>query len=83
MESPLIITCGCGDTDAFAEDAYTLIFPKHPIPPIMTADRAEEEVLHTSAAYQKVLALTHATEKYAYLFQDGHIWDLLTGVQVE
>lgn len=83
MNSPLIISCGCGDTDSFAKDAYALIFPDSPLPPIMTTDQAEEEFLHTPEAYQKLLALAHAKEKYAYLFQDAHVWDLLTGVQVE
>lgn len=62
-----IITCGCGDTDKFAESAFRIIFPNTPIPPI-THDHN---------------ALAKENEKYALLFTDEGVWDLNKGIQIQ
>lgn len=69
-----IVTCGCGDTDQFARDAFHLIFPKRPIPPIEVAD--------PSCSNKQVAALAKSEGKYAYYFGPTETWDLLKGVRV-
>lgn len=78
----IIYSCGCGDTDKFAADAYRIL---------KLGDKTPQ-ILHTRGQIEGVeigvldKALKLADEKYAYYvrFDDNHteIWDLLKGVRV-
>lgn len=82
MIQELIVTCGCGDTDSFAKNAYKLLF-KHSSAPA---------VYHTPintphpSLNQMAQALTKSDEKFAYLFRwddtDYEAWNLLSGKRV-
>lgn len=71
---PLIVTCGCGDTDAFVAVAWKLLFKDKPLPPIR----------HDSAdsSNPQIRALAKSQEKYAYYFGSDGTWDLIKGVRV-
>lgn len=77
-----IVTCGCGDTNAFVKEAYKLLFPGSPLPPITTA----EDLVNTTGPYsqsrRELQAMQKAKQKFAYLFRDEELWDLLKGVRV-
>lgn len=71
---PVIITCGCGDTNRFVMDAFRILFPEDPVPPIKQGS--------TDCKSPQIAALAKSGEKYAYLFHPKGTWDLLKGVQV-
>lgn len=75
----IIITCGCGDTDSFAESAFRIIFPDTPIPEITHNTLSLTNPTHI----QMVNALAKADKKYALLFTDEGVWDLNKGVQIQ
>lgn len=72
----LIVTCGCGDTDAFAKDAFSIIFPSAPTPPIVSqpGDFGRWQA--------QVDALLKSGAKFAYYLGDDELWDLKKGVRV-
>lgn len=81
----VLITCGCGDTDQFARDAYELLRPGHPMPPLVSSLYAYHQVkgVPTSGkVYQLARAALSSDEKYAYFFGDGQVYDLLKGVRI-
>ncbi len=78
-----IATCGCGNTDDFAKDAYKLLFKKEGCPIIKHRSiySPDERVRET------VQALEKSYEPYAYYFKHSdkvfEVWDLLKGVRVK
>lgn len=77
-----IDTCGCGDTDEFAKNAYRLLFESDDYPVIkhnssnVSNDRVREMLLALKKQHQ-----------YAYYFEYNsetilQAWDLLKGVRV-
>lgn len=78
----LIYTCGCGDTDRFAKDAFKLLFPTEKMPTISH----NLGIINDSDLRKVINGLAKNTQKYAYyiLQIDGRIsvWDLLEGVQI-
>lgn len=77
MVEEIIVTCGCGDTDKFAADAFKILFKDRPLPPISH----EEGWLGNDRANQMVRALNKSKEKFAYYFNGEEVWDLLKGVR--
>lgn len=80
-----IVSCGCGETDQFAQDAYRLLFPKHPMPPLVSSLYAYNQlkgVPHEGKTYELAKAALISNGKYAYFFGDGQIYDLLKGVRI-
>lgn len=78
----VLVTCGCGDTDQFARDAYKLIFPGHPMPPVVSSLYALGKVKDfptSGTLYEQAKALLTSDAKYAFYFGDGQVYDLLTG----
>lgn len=71
-----IFTCGCGDTDSFAKDAFHILFPDR-IPPIPTSQKPN------FPKWERYLqALNVSKDKFAYYVTPAELWDLLKGVQV-
>lgn len=84
---PVIVTCGCGDTDSFAQDAFKLLFPKHPLPLIKNAEELVESAVPSSIAREQLKALHKAKTKFAYYMKfdeedNFECWDLLKGVRI-
>ena len=82
MKNSTILTCGCGDTDKFAEDAFKILFPGQRTPNIVhSMGIIDNKLLRTV-----VNGLITANEKYAYFLQwyeqSVEVWDLLKGVQI-
>lgn len=80
----ILITCGCGDTDQFARDAYKLIFPGHPIPPIVSSLYALQQIKgfpQSGTTYEQAKALLTSDAKFAFFFGDGQVYDLLKGTR--
>lgn len=73
-----IFTCGCGDTDQFAKDAFRLIFPHKDMPPI----RHSPETINLKRYEMYPKAIAKSEQKFAYYLSAEGIWDLLKGVQV-
>lgn len=78
MPRAQIITCGCGDTDKFAKDAFKLLFPKEDVPPITQTPNFSE--FGEWEIYPKAMA--KAKQKYAFYITDDELWDLIKGVRV-
>lgn len=89
VEDEFIITCGCGDTDKFSEDAFQMLFPEEDLPRIVHSFGVTKHKL----LRQVVNGLTEGKEKYAYLVSYGkagivgdreevYVWDLLKGTRV-
>lgn len=81
----VIVSCGCNDTDQFAKDAYRLLFPEHPLPPIVSSLYAYNQVkgVPTSGkVYELAKAALLSDATYAYFFGDGQVYDLLKGVRI-
>lgn len=75
----VIVTCGCGDTDSFARDAFKIIFPGEPLPQLISQRAQIGEI----AKWQEEIdALFRADAKFAYYLTDTEMWDLLKGVRV-
>lgn len=75
----IIYTCGCGDTDSFAKDAFRILFPHLPIPPLVSQKPQNVEF----AKWGRYLdALNSSHDKFAYYITPTELWDLLKGVQV-
>lgn len=77
-----IITCGCGETDKFANNAFRLLFG-HDEPPIIK----HNPVSFTDERIEQIIsALLKSKNSYAYYFKHGddvfEAWDLLKGVRV-
>lgn len=77
-----ILTCGCGNTDQFAKDAYKLLFPKAELPPVVHS----MGVIKNKLLRTVVNGLLDGREKYAYFLdwtdQSVAVWDLVKGVQI-
>lgn len=75
----VIYSCECADTEAFAKDAFRVLFPGQDLPKVIPQNgdfSGFEEWLPYIQAAQK------AKEKYAYYLTDTEMWDLLKGVRV-
>lgn len=73
-EKELIVTCGCGDTDKFATDAFKILFPTKERPPLQHGFRPEDSSISINV---------NDTKRYAYYLHGGEeVWDLLKGVRV-
>lgn len=75
-----ILTCGCGDTDKFAKDAYSLLFPDSPAPALVHS----MGIIRDKKLRDIVNGLTKR-KKYAYLLRYGdniEVWDLIKGVRI-
>lgn len=76
----VIITCDCGDTEAFAKDAYHLLFPGESLPPIRQINAISDQEM---GAYPPAFkSLRHTELKFAFCSHQGEIWDLRKGVRV-
>ena len=77
-----IYSCGCGNTDQFARDAFKLLFPYEPVPPIV---HPPHDYNFASPSLQKVANAFTKSDKpfaiYCMMSEDGEgaIWDLLKG----
>lgn len=81
----VIVSCGCGNTDQFAKDAYNLLFPRHPLPPIVSSLYAYNQIKgvpKSGKEYELAHAALVSDGKYAYYFGDGQVYDLLKGVRI-
>lgn len=81
----VIVHCGCGDTAQFAQDAYRMLFPRHPMPPLVSSLYAYGQVKGApkqGKEYELARAALLSNGKYAYFFGDGQIYDLLKGVRI-
>lgn len=76
----IIVSCGCGNTDKFADTAYKLLFPGQSTPTISHLPRLDDE-----RANEVLQALKKDKKKYAYLFRyddnSFEAWDLIKGEQ--
>lgn len=64
-------SCHCNDTDAFAKDAYHILFGEYPEPCL------------TLGEFEKyILAAERSDTKYAYGIHNDEFWDLLKGVRL-
>lgn len=83
MMTSILYTCGCGNTDKFAQDAFKILFPRAEIPPVQ-----HQLVLPPTDDIAKIVQALKADKKrkFAYLFRydDNHTetWDLIKGKQV-
>lgn len=80
--SSVILSCGCGNTDKFAEAAFKILFPKEEVPPIVhSMGVIRDKLLRTV-----VDGLVEGGDKYAYFiwWTKGSVavWDLIKGVQI-
>ena len=79
--SKYIVTCGCGDTDEFAKNAFRLLFPDDDCPNISRGG-----IITTEPKFSEmVLALERAKKPYAHYFKDDkpiEAWDFLKGARV-
>lgn len=77
-----ILTCGCGDTDKFAMDAFKLLFPLEEVPLVVHS----MGVIRNKLLRTVVNGLLDGKEKYAYFILASEksvaVWDLLKGVQI-
>lgn len=73
-----IVTCGCGDTEKFAIDAFKILFKDRPIPEVISQSPQNVDFAKW-APYIK--AAEKAGDKYAYYLTDEEMWDLLKGVR--
>lgn len=82
MKRELLITCGCGDTDKFATDAFKILFPGIDMPPIRHGIGHKEPGI----IVEYVNALMKSDAKYAYYLKadsaDLEAWDLLKGLRI-
>lgn len=78
-----ILSCGCGDTDKFAKDAFKILFPLEEIPPIVHS----MGIMKDKQLRDVVNALVEGKEKYAYYILVGsdqiQVWDLIKGKQIQ
>lgn len=74
-----IVTCGCGDTESFAKDAFKILFKAEPLPPTVAHDTPNLD-LGRWAPY--ISAADKAKEKYAYYVSDKEMWDLMKGIRL-
>lgn len=79
----MIFTCGCGDTDKFAQDAFKILFPNKEIPSIVHGiSKKDPQIIREYAT-----ALVKGQEKFAYYFgwdkTDLEAWNLLKGLRIE
>lgn len=75
----VIYSCECGDTEAFAKDAFRLLFPDEELPEIIP--HAQQNMNFDKWA-PYIQAAQKSDEKYAYYLTDTEMWDLLKGVRV-
>lgn len=74
-----IITCGCGDTNQFAKDAFRLLFKGQPIPPVINPEALPSEL---SLLSPQVEAADRSGEKFAFYADGEELWDLMKGVRL-
>lgn len=83
MLNNILFTCGCGNTDKFARDAFKMLFSGEEVPPVQHALGLPptddiSRIAHALKADKK--------KKFAYLFRydDNHTeaWDLNNGKRV-
>lgn len=89
----VILCCDCGDTPAFAKDAYSILFPNTTEPEIYAGDGEIAEFSTTlpqqSEAYAVVSGLSQSKEKFAVFLainDDSSIanaYNLLTGNRMQ
>lgn len=77
----IILSCGCGNTDKFAKDAFRILFHTEKIPKIVkTMGIIKHKLLR-----EVVSGLMDGREKYAYYLSwddDVEVWDLLKGERI-
>lgn len=89
----VILCCDCGDTPAFAKDAYSILFPSGSEPAVYAGDDKIAEFSTTlpqqSEAYAIVSGLSQSKEKFA-VFLDidddssvANAYNLLTGNRMQ
>lgn len=47
MKSEIIITCGCGDTEAYAKDAFKILYDDYPMPEVYSLGGDRDELILT------------------------------------
>lgn len=82
MLNNILFTCGCGNTDKFAQDAFRILFPKEKVPFVQHTLGLPP----TDDIAKIVHAIKQDKKKFAYLFRydDNHTeaWDLIKGKRV-
>lgn len=76
---PIIYSCGCGDTDSFAKDAFHILFPDQPVS-LITSQKPQNPEFEKWNRYLQ--ALDSSKDKFAYYISETELWDLLKGVRV-
>lgn len=76
---PIIVTCGCGDTDNYAVAAFKILFRNQPTPEVVSQTYKNVE-FEKWAPY--IEAAEKAKEKYAYYLTETQMWDLLKGERI-
>lgn len=69
--SKYIVTCACPGTPKFAQDAFAILHPDEPQPPIVSGRTdiiSLAEKFNKTEFYDKLMALSRSKEKFAYLF---------------
>lgn len=79
MSRDLIYTCGCGDTDKFAKDAFKLLFPDAPLPSII---HPGQQLEGTELVFQVAHAYDKSINPFAIYMGDKGFWDLLKGKRI-
>lgn len=77
-----IVTCGCGETDEFAKNAFRLLFPNTDCPQI----NRKAPISQNPKILEFVKALEKSGKAYAYYFKEDdelEVWDLMKGVRVQ
>lgn len=77
-----IVTCGCGETDEFAKNAFRLLFPNTDCPKIIRM----ASISRNPKILEFVKALEKSGKAYAYYFKEDdelEVWDLMKGVRVK
>lgn len=80
----IIYSCNCNDTEAFVKDAYRILFPNQPLPPIQQVETLVEQTGANSRSRKELAAIQKAKGKFAFLYDSdsGEFWDLIKGVQI-
>lgn len=76
-----IVSCDCGDTQKFALDAFRLLFPNAEPPELVSVETALATVAEPQWERQ-LQALQRTDQKFAYLFREEEVWDLMKGVRI-
>lgn len=74
-----VVTCGCGDMDAFAKDAFKMLFKDRELPEIIPQNSKKVDFAKWAPYLE---AAKKSQTKYAYYLTDNELWDLKKGVRI-